>query len=74
MTLFQRLKLELFVCDFLLFSKVFQTYQDVGCVIMKGGVCWNPVYDWKDPAYSGSRARNHLISRQPFNLLSYRGF
>ena len=31
-------------CDFMSFSKVFQSYQDDGRMIMKGCVQWNPVY------------------------------
>ena len=32
-------------CEFTFFSTVFQSYQDVGQMIMKGCVQWNPVYD-----------------------------
>ena len=31
-------------CDFLAFSTVFQPYQDIGRLIMKGRVQWNSVY------------------------------
>ena len=32
-------------CCFTTFSTVFQSYQDDECVIMKGCVNWNPVYN-----------------------------
>ena len=35
-------------CNFMSFSKIFQSYQDNGLVIMKGCVQWNPVYNEKD--------------------------
>ena len=31
-------------CNFTSFSTVFQSYQDIGRMIMKGCVQWNPVY------------------------------
>ena len=36
-------------CGFMSFSTVFQPYQDVEQVIMKGCVQWNTIYNWKDP-------------------------
>ena len=35
----------LMTCCFTTFSTVFQSYQDDECVIMKGCVQWNPVYN-----------------------------
>ena len=35
----------LMTCCFTTFSAVFQSYQDDECVIMKGCVQWNPVYN-----------------------------
>ena len=35
-------------CDFTSFSTVFQSYQDVFCLIMKGCVQWNSVYGGED--------------------------
>ena len=32
-------------CDFRSYSTIFQSYQDIGRVIMKGCVQWNLVYD-----------------------------
>ena len=39
-------------CNFTSFSKLFQSYQDNGRLIMKGCVQWSSVYDWEDFASS----------------------
>ena len=36
---------KLMTCCFTTFSTVFQSYQDDECVVMKGCVQWNPVYN-----------------------------
>ena len=38
----------LMTCNFTSFSKVFQSYQDNGWIMIKGCVQWNLVCGWKD--------------------------
>ena len=45
------------ICDFTIFSIVFQSYKDNGKVMMKGSMQCNKVYSWKDFCFQqGSQA------------------
>ena len=45
-------------CDFTSFLTVFQSYQDVVGMIMRGCVQWNSVYGWEDFNLSEDRTRS----------------